>query len=135
MAYSKDCVLLYDEIYTRMKNYGEEAAKIDTRIRAAHPEAKTILDVACGTAEHARHLKSRYRLDGIDLSEDFLGIARKKNPECGYFQADMTNFTLSAKYDVVMSLFSSIGYVLTEERLVQALTQFAKHLNPGGIVV
>jgi ubiquinone/menaquinone biosynthesis C-methylase UbiE len=133
--YFKETVELYDEIYTRMKNYGEEAEKIRAGILAAHPNAKTVLDVACGTAEHARHLKKHFELDGLDINEDFLAKAREKNPECGYFQGDMTAFKAPRKYDVVLSLFSSIGYVLTEERLTKTLKCFAEHLNPGGIVV
>ena len=34
--YLPDTVRLYDEIYTRMKNYGEEAEKIAAALDAAH---------------------------------------------------------------------------------------------------
>lgn len=133
--YLPDTVKLYDEIYTRMKNYGEEAEKIRATIRSVHPGAKTILDVACGTAEHAKYLKKDFQIDGLDRGPDFLEVAKAKNPECGYFEADMMSFDLGRKYDVVMTLFSSIGYVLTEENLGRTLACFAKHLNPGGVVI
>src|SRR6478609_5118877 len=99
--YLPDTVRLYDEIYTRMKNYGEEAGKIAAAIRAAHPGAESILDVACGTAEHAKYLKHEFSIDGLDRSPEFLEVAKAKNPECGYFEADMTDFHLGKKYDVV----------------------------------
>jgi hypothetical protein len=65
--YSPGFVEIYDDIYTRMKDYGKEADQVREWIRRAHPRAKTLLDVACGTAEHARYLKSSYEIDEPDL--------------------------------------------------------------------
>ena len=45
----------YDAIYS-FKNYAEEARKISDLIRSTHPKPRTILDVACGTAQHAKLL-------------------------------------------------------------------------------
>jgi ubiquinone/menaquinone biosynthesis C-methylase UbiE len=56
----------YDLIYT-FKNYGEEVTKIRAAIRKEHPAARSILDVACGTAEHAKLLSTELAVDGIDL--------------------------------------------------------------------
>jgi len=134
-SYTRENVLLYDEIYGRMKNYAEEAEKIRSVIRASHPGAVSVLDVGCGTAEHARRLKRDLQIDGLDLSEEFLEIARAKNPDCDFHLGDMTDFHLPKRYDVVMSLFSAIGYVVTEEKLRRALRCFADHLNPGGLVI
>jgi len=133
--YVADTVALYDDIYTRIKNYEDEARKIREWILRFSPGAKSILDVACGTAEHAKYLKKDFSLDGLDDNEEFLSVARKKNPECRYFQADMRDFHLEKKYDVVMSLFSSIGYVKTQESLEKTLRCFADHLTPSGIIV
>lgn len=44
---------LYDLIYSSFKDYPAETAQLAALIRAAHPVAHRILDVACGTAEHA----------------------------------------------------------------------------------
>ena len=46
----------YDAIYATMKDYRVEATTLAALLRALNPACKTILDVACGTAEHARHL-------------------------------------------------------------------------------
>ena len=42
----------YDMIYA-FKDYQAEVVKIRDRLRAEHPGAKSILDVACGSGEHA----------------------------------------------------------------------------------
>ena len=47
---------LYELIYSRFKDYAAEAERIATLIRRVHPSAQRILDVACGTGEHARLL-------------------------------------------------------------------------------
>ena len=73
---------LYDLIYSSFKNYSEEAAALAALIRREHPNARTVLDVACGTAEHARLLAGDhgFAVDGLDLDPAFVRIARGKLP-------------------------------------------------------
>jgi SAM-dependent methyltransferase len=126
----------YDAIYATFKDYRTEATTLAALLRAVNPACKTILDVACGTAEHARHLAAAgFTVDGLDNDETFLRIARTKNPTCRFFLGDMSAFDLPDRYDAVVCLFSSIGYLLTLDRLVSALRCFSRQLAPGGIVV
>lgn len=80
-------------------------------------------------------LKQHYTIDGIDLNPEFVSIAKSKNPDGHYSVADMTRFRLDRKYDVILCLFSSIGYVKTLDLLVQTLTQFKEHLNEDGVIL
>lgn len=50
-------------------------------------------------------------------------------------RADMVNFKLDKKFDVITCLFSSIGYVKTYEKLRQTIHNFANHLRKGGVVI
>jgi SAM-dependent methyltransferase len=126
----------YDAIYATIKDYRTESTTVAALLRAINPACKTILDVACGTAEHARYLVAAgFTVDGLDNDEAFLRIARSKNPTCRFFLGDMGAFDLPDRYDAVLCLFSSIGYLLTLEGLVAALRCFRRHLSPGGIVV
>jgi SAM-dependent methyltransferase len=128
---------VYDLIYSGFKNYLTETAEIAALIRRQHPGARTILDVACGTAEHARLLTEQYgfEVDGLDLDPSFVEIARKKLPRGTVFQADMTTFELTRRYDVVLCLFSSIGYVRTLDNVRRTLERFRFHLADRGIVL
>ena len=92
---------LYDAIY-HFKNYARECERLRSLIGEAVPAASTILDVACGTGEHARFLKDHYAVDGVDINENYLRAARLKNPAGDYARADMTDFDLGRTYDVVI---------------------------------
>jgi len=127
---------LYDLIYSTFKDYPAEAAALAGVIRREHPQAKTILDVACGTAEHARLLARDhgFDVDGLDLDPAFVRIARGKL-RGQVFEGDMTSFALPRRYDVVQCLFSSIGYVRTLDNVRRAFERFREHLAPGGIAL
>jgi SAM-dependent methyltransferase len=124
----------YDALYC-FKNYEQESSDIISLLKEEHPQASTVLDVACGTAEHDKYLASVYQVDGLDISEDFIHIASSKNPAGKYFCMDMTDFRLKRSYDVILCLFSSIGYAKTIDKTTQALCCFEKHLKPDGIIV
>ena len=128
---------LYDKIYLEFKDFEAEAQKISELITREHPSALTILDVACGTGEHARVLREQYRfeVDGIDLDEKFVSLAQRKNPNGNFSHADMVVYDLGKTYDVVMCLFSSIGYVKTLDRVTKALGRFKAHTNEGGLIL
>ena len=127
---------LYDAIYS-FKDYAAEASRITAVIRDNHPTARNILDVACGTGEHARHLAAShgFTVDGLDLDAGLLRVAREKHPVGSFFEADMSDFTLRTRYDAVLCMFSSIGYLVTLERTLGALKCFRRHLRPGGVLI
>jgi len=125
---------LYDAIYA-FKDYARECERLRALVDGAVPTARTILDVACGTGEHARFLKEHFAVDGLDINENYLRVARLKNPAGNYTRADMTDFDLDQSYDVVTCLFSAIGRVITFERLERAISCMARHVRPGGALI
>ena len=125
---------LYDTFYS-FKDYGAEAEKVDALIRERAPEARTLLDVACGTGKHLEELASRYEVEGLDLDPDLLSIARDRLPDVPLHEGDMTDFDLGRQFDAVTCLFSSVGYVKTTENLRGAVAAMARHVGPGGVLV
>ena len=128
---------LYDRIYGSIKDYKQECYSIHSLLQQEHKSASNLLDVACGTGEHARILKSQfgYNVDGIDLDADLIAIAKDKNPDGIFCQGDMVDFMMGKTYDVVMCLFSSIGYVKTLDKVVESLQRFREHLKDDGIII
>jgi SAM-dependent methyltransferase len=80
-------------------------------------------------------LSKHYQVEGIDLDTEMLKVAQKKHPAIRFHQGDMTDFDLGRQFDVIVCLFSSIGYVKTKVRLRNAIKNMSKHLLPGGVVL
>jgi SAM-dependent methyltransferase len=128
---------LYDLIYTALKDYAAEAASVAQIIRTHRHDALEVLDVACGTGEHARHLSAThgFHVDGIDIDPVLVGHARAKNPGRRFEVCDMMDFDLGRRYDAVLCLFSSIGYAVTLDRVLAVLTCVRRHLRPAGVML
>jgi ubiquinone/menaquinone biosynthesis C-methylase UbiE len=125
----------YDKIYS-FKDYEAETQSLLALLREnTHIEGGLLLDVACGTGCHIEYLKKHFEVEGLDISEDLLEMARQRNPEVVFHQGDMTDFHLGRQFDVVTCLFSSIGYVKSADRLRRAIGCMASHLKPGGVLV
>lgn len=124
----------YDLIYSS-KKYEQEAQLIEELIAREQPVAKTILDVGCGTAEHLKYLSKKFAVSGIDKEPGFVEIAKEKLPSARFWQADMRDFELGLRFDIVLCLFGSIGYLTEPQFVVDALACFKKHLNPGGVII
>lgn len=125
---------LYDLFYD-WKDYAAEAAKVRDLVAARNPDARTLLDVACGTGRHLEHLRDAYTVEGLDLDEGLLGVAAERLPGVPLHHADMRDFDLGRTFDVVTCLFSSIGYVQTAEDLERAVSMMARHLAPAGVLL
>ena len=126
----------YDLIYLPMKDYAAESAFVAALLRLHRPGCRTVLDVACGTGEHARWLAAEgFAVDGLDINPTFLRIAREKHPAGQFFEADMRDFRLSQRYDAIVCLFSSIGYAGSIDGVESTLRCFRDHLAPGGITL
>lgn len=124
----------YDAIYS-FKNYEAETRRLHELISAyKRAPGNSLLDVACGTGGHLTFLRNLYAVEGLDLSEEMLTIARQRLPETQFHRADMLDFDLGRKFDVVVCLFSAIGYVKTKQRLKQAIANMSRHLVPGGVL-
>ncbi len=125
----------YDVLYGK-KNYAGEAAKLRTVIAGAiQREARTLLDVACGTGRHLAELKADFAIEGADLNDELLALARARLPDVPLHQVDMRNFDLRKTFDVVTCLFSAIGYLTTRDDLSAAIAAMARHVAPGGLLI
>jgi SAM-dependent methyltransferase len=128
---------LYDAIQrARGKEYAAECGKLVELIRRRHPEAASLLDVACGTGQHLLHLRQHFRVEGADLDDGMLAHARARlGPEVPLHRLDMSDFDLGRRFDAVTCLFSAIGYLRSVARLRRAVAAMARHLEPGGLLV
>src|ERR1700752_3758863 len=124
---------IYDAIYAaRGKDYVRESETVHAFIRQhKRSSGSLLLDVGCGTGAHIRHLR-RYGYDvtGLDLDLNILAVAHQNFPDVVFHKGDMADFWIDHRFDAIVCLFSSIGYVKTGERLRQTVLNFARHLAP-----
>lgn len=126
---------VYDLIY-EWKDYAREANLLRWIIAAKKRNAgNTLLDVACGTGKHLAELKCDFNVEGMDLSEELLAVAKQRLPEVTLHHGDMTDFSLGKQFDVITCLFSAIGHVLTAENLNKTLRCMSAHLVKGGVAI
>jgi SAM-dependent methyltransferase len=125
----------YDLIYS-FKDYTTEAQKLVKIIcDQGHPEGSTLLDIASGTGKHLDELKEHFSCEGMDINPDMLTIARSRHPELTFYQRDMIDFNIGKQYEIIICLFSSIGYVKTLANFNRSITCMANHLARGGILL
>ncbi len=125
----------YDEMYS-WKDYEKETQRLVEIIgKYKSTEGTNLLDVGCGTGAHINYLRQRYKVTGVDLSEEMLKVARDRFKDVQFFQQDMTTMNLDMKFDIMTCLFGAIGHLTTEEKLSDAIETFAKHTNSGGVVI
>ncbi len=133
----------YDLLY-RDKDYGAEAQFIGQLIQAHAPKAQTVLELGCGTGNHAVRLaQAGYQLHGVDRSDTMLTQAQARladlTPELAaqlaFSQGDIRSVRLNQTFDVVLSLFHVISYQTTNPDLLAAFATAKAHLKPGGILI
>jgi SAM-dependent methyltransferase len=125
----------YDKIYA-FKDYAAEVQElIDLPEIALSGARGRLLDVACGTGRHLEFLTEWFDVEGLDLAPEFLAVARERLPDVPLHCADMRRFRIPSRFDVIVCLFSSIGYMTVLDDVARAARTMADHLVPGGTLI
>ena len=115
----------------RGKDYADEAGQIEAIVRQFVPDARSLLDVACGGAVHLSHLAGSFEtVAGVELSPAMIEEAHRLDPELEVHQGDMRSFRFGRLFDAVVCLFSSVAYMTTPTDLHRAVATMAGHLLP-----
>jgi ubiquinone/menaquinone biosynthesis C-methylase UbiE len=120
----------YDAV---MGDRAESAALIHRLIQNHNPEAKTLLELACGTGAVMRHMAKHYEVSGLDISQEMLSVAREKLPEAPFYLASMAPFDLGKKFDVIICVFDSINHILSFADWKKVFRSAARHLTEDGL--
>jgi len=122
----------YDEV---MGDRAREGAYVRALIEKHHPEAATVLELACGTGAILEQLHEHYGVAGLDNSKGMLEIAAQKVPQARLFREDMTRFDLGERFDVVLCLFDSLNHLVAFEQWETVFDRAREHLAEGGVFV
>jgi len=133
----------YYDLLNSDKDYASET-KYYERIFSTFPNSiKSILEFGSGTGSHAIHLsKSGYKVTGVDLSNSMVRLANSKLQQAGVNKADATiivddirTMNLTKTFDVVLSSFHVMSYLITNQDLIKAFSTAQRHLEVGGYFV
>ena len=127
----------YDVVHAaRRKDYAGEAARVAALVRERRPEARSLLDTACGTGGHLRFFPDHFdEVEGVDGSPAMLARARQRAPGVPLHEGDLRTFDLGRRFDAVTCLFSSIAYLVPVGELRRGVANLARHLVDGGVLV
>jgi SAM-dependent methyltransferase len=140
--FGSDYAKCYDALYAE-KNYESECDLIE-RLLHSHGNAKisSILDLGCGTGNHALPLARRgFEVVGVDRSEFMLEQARNKASSSAstchadFYNADIRHVDLGRRFDSVLMMFAVLGYQLANVDVMGTLRAARRHLNPGGLLL
>jgi len=98
-----------------------------------------ILDLACGTGILAVKLaQCGHFVKGLDISPEMIDIAKSKSSKLSnvsFEVADMTQFQVSEKFDLVTCTFDSINYLMRIDDLKKMFKNVASALDRKGFFI
>lgn len=116
------------------EDYAEEAAYAAELLDSATIPVREVLELGSGGGHNAAHLKSRFAVTLVDLSEAMLEASRRLNPECEHHVGDMRTVRLGRSFDAVF-VHDAVDYMTTETDLGRAIETAFVHCRPGGVAV
>ena len=130
-----DLARYYDYIY-HWKDYEDDVRRLEEFIKAhQNSSGNALLDIGCGTGNHLVRLVDDYDCVGLDCSAEMLALAAEKLPDVELIMGDMKDFDLGRQFDVIISMFSTMGYAKTLQDLDAVTGNIARHLGKGGVAI
>lgn len=127
---------LYEYIYPN-KNI-DEAHVCENILNKYMPDkiGLDILEVGCGIGQVLMYLKEiGHNAIGIDISKPMIDYALELHPELDIVQADMRDFALDRRFDVIACVGSTFTYNLRNEEIHSTLKNFRMHCKDDGLLI
>jgi SAM-dependent methyltransferase len=132
--FRNDYLNVYAHTFTEeraQKEAGFVATALDLKPGAS------VLDLCCGQGRHAVELAKReLRVTGLDLNAEYLELTQRaaeaSKVKLETVAADMREIPFENKFDAIVNMYSSFGYLETEAEDLNVLESAAKALKPGG---
>jgi len=110
------------------------AAEIEF-LQSIFGDAGELLDVACGAGRYTIPLAhAGYSMTGVDLSDDFLDVAKQREPDIAWEKRDVRELPWRGRFGGALCFGNSFAYFPPEETRA-FLGGVANALKPGGAFV
>ena len=102
--------------------------------RCLASDARSILDLGCGTGALATELADTREVVGVDPAAAMLEIARVRDTSGAvlWVKGSATSIRLGRRFDLIILTGHAFQVFLTEDEQLAVLNTIANHLEPGG---
>ena len=131
---------IYDDVMIGV-DYETWTDYIDEIIYQYHPDAVSVLELACGTGTMALSLEelAAYDITATDGSEEMIRVAKQKaasgRSDVEFLTRNFLNLKMDQTFDVAFMVFDSLNYLHSEQDILKLHSEVKKVLNPGGIFI
>ena len=130
---------LYDELMSGVP-YRSWVAYVRRVLKRFGCRPRTVLDLCCGTGSVSLLLAEEgCQVAGADISPAMIALARRRAEEKGlaidYYVQNATSLRLGRRFDLIVSLFDSLNYILESSALQEAFYRASEHLDPAGLLI
>ena len=134
-----DFARFYDR-FTQNVNYPARARYFDAVIQKYNPDAKLLLDLACGTGTMSALFARRgYAVTGVDYSPEMLSQAQQKlaafDPPPLLLCQSMPQLRLLEPVDAAICCLDSINYLTRARDVQRTFARLYDTIAPGGALV
>ncbi len=134
-----DFARFYDR-FTQNVNYPARARYFDAVIQKYNPDAKLLLDLACGTGSLSFELEEYgYDIVAVDNSYEMLSVAAEKRGKLEsdvlFLCQEMSELDLFGTIDATVCSLDSINHILDEQELLDVFKKVALFSNRGAVFV
>lgn len=123
---------LYNQLHSR---HEDTTALLRRLIHQHKPKARDLLDLGCGTGAILQALSTDYQVTGLDRSPNMLAHAARKRPGAALYAADMADFHLGQKFDVIYSVRDTVNHLPAFDTWISFLACVRDQLKPGGLFI
>jgi SAM-dependent methyltransferase len=122
---------LYDELLAD----GSTTADLLALIKQHRPDARTVLDLGCGTGRLLAELHGHgITGSGIDLQPSLIAWAQRTHPGLRLSVGDLRTIRLGGTFDLVTCVGNTLSYLHTEADLAAAFDTIQAHSHPGTLL-
>ncbi|MGC2493999.1 class I SAM-dependent methyltransferase [Candidatus Binatus sp.] len=132
--FRSDYLNVYGHMFTEER--AEKESAFVARTLGLKPGA-SVLDLCCGQGRHSVQLAKRgFKVTGLDLNAEYLDLASKAAEAAKVtietVAGDMREIPFENKFDAIVNMYSSFGYLESEAEDLKVLESAVKALKAGG---